>query len=59
MKCEPTTSNAGGIPEYINALEDAQHRAKRTGDNGEYNVTDTTLLLIASTAMLKTQQSRG
>lgn len=45
-----------GIPEYINALEDAQRRAKRAGDDGEYIVTDATLLLIASTAMLKTQQ---
>jgi hypothetical protein len=45
-----------GIPEYINALEDAQRRAKRAGDDGEYVVTDATLLLIASTAMLKTQQ---
>ena len=31
-----------GIPEYINALEDAQRRAKRAGDDGEYVVTDAT-----------------
>ena len=45
-----------GIPEYINALEDAQRRAKRAGVNDEYVITDATLLLIASTAMLRTQQ---
>ena len=40
-----------GIPEYINALEDAQRRAKCAGEDGEYAITDATLLLIASTAM--------
>ena len=45
-----------GIPEYINALEDAQRRAKQAGNDGEYVITNATILLIASTAMLKTQQ---
>ena len=45
-----------GIPEYINALDDAQRRAKRVGNDGEYVIIDATILLIASTAMLKTQQ---
>ena len=45
-----------GIPEYINALKDAQRRAKRAGEDDEYAITDSTLLLVASTAMLKTQQ---
>ena len=48
--------NHKGIPEYINSLEGVQRRAKRAGDSDEYAITDATLLLIASTAMLKTQQ---
>ena len=45
-----------GIPEYINALEDAQRRAKRAGGDREYVITNATLLLIASTVLLKIQQ---
>ena len=41
-----------GILEYINALEAAQKKSKRgTGNN---LITDETLLLIATNAMLKT-----
>ena len=45
-----------GILEYINALEDAQRRVKRAGNDREYFVNNATLSLIASTAMLKMQQ---
>ena len=45
-----------GIPEYINMLEDAQRQAGRTGRA----ISDDTLLLLASTAMLTSEQfSRG
>ena len=40
-----------GIPEYINMLEDAQNQAGRVGRM----ITDETLLLFASTAMLATK----
>ena len=41
-----------GIPEYINMLEDAQNKAGRVGRM----ITDKTLLLFASTAMLSTER---
>ena len=39
-----------GIPEYVNALKDAQKRCKRTGNS----IMEDTLLLIATNAMLST-----
>ena len=42
-----------GIPEYINILEDAQRQARRAGRT----ITDETLLLFASTAMLTRERS--
>ena len=41
-----------GIPEYINMLEDAQRQAGRAGRT----ITDDTLLLFASTAMLTSER---
>ena len=41
-----------GIPEYINMLEDAQRQAGRAGRK----ITDETLLLFASAAMLTSQR---
>lgn len=43
---------AEGVPEYINLLEDAQKRSKRAGNP----VTDATLVVIATNAMLTTEQ---
>ena len=40
------------IPEYINMLEDAQRQAGRAGQT----ITDETLLLFASTAMLTSER---
>ena len=42
----------GGIPEYVNALEDAQKRFKRAGNP----IMEDTLLLIATNAMLSTER---
>ena len=41
-----------GIPEYINMLKDAQRQAGRAGQT----ISDKTLLLFATTAMLTTEQ---
>ena len=41
-----------GIPEYINMLEDAQRKAGRAGRA----ISDDTLLLFASTAMLTSER---
>ena len=41
-----------GIPEYINILEDAKRQAGRAGRT----ITDETLLLFASTAMLTSER---
>ena len=41
-----------GIPTYINMLEDAQKQSNRAGNP----ITDPTLLLFASNAMLRTDQ---
>ena len=41
-----------GIPEYINMVKDAQKQAGRSGRT----ISDETLLLFASTAMLTTDQ---
>ena len=41
-----------GIPEYINMLEDAQRQAGRVG----HAISDNTLLLFASTAMLTSER---
>jgi hypothetical protein len=43
-----------GIPEYINALEDAQKRSKRAGADDAFS--DHNLIIIATSAMLSTQQ---
>ena len=42
------------IPEYINALEDAQKMAALSDESNE--IADGTLLLIASTSILKSQR---
>ena len=42
----------GGIPEYINMLEDAQRQAGRVG----CTITDDNLLILASTAMLTSER---
>ena len=42
-----------GILEYVNALEDAQKLSKRSGNP----ITENTLLLIATNAMLSTDSS--
>ena len=44
--------DAEGMPEYINALEDAQKQSRRAN----HSIADTTLLLIATNAMLATQR---
>ena len=41
-----------GIPEYINMIEDSQRQAGRVGQT----ITDETLLLLASTAMLTSER---
>ena len=41
-----------GIPEYINALEDAQKQSKRAGNP----ITVDTLLLVLSNAMLSSER---
>ena len=43
-----------GIPEYINALEDAQRRSRRAGDANAFS--NTYLVMVATSAMLSTQQ---
>lgn len=43
---------AEGIPEYINLLEDAQKKATRAGNP----ITDATVVIIATNAMLGTEQ---
>ena len=43
-----------GVPEYINALEDAQKMAELSDKSNE--IADGTLLLIASTSILKLQR---
>ena len=43
-----------GVPEYINALEDAQKKAALSYESNE--IADGTLLLIASTSILKLQR---
>ena len=43
-----------GVPEYINALEDAQKMAALLDESNE--IADSTLLLIASTSILKSQR---
>ena len=44
-----------GVPEYINALEDAQKMAALSDESNK--IADGTLLLIASTSILKPQRS--
>ena len=46
--------DAQGIPEYINALEDAQKRSARAGSKMAF--TDTDLMLVAMTALYSTEQ---
>ena len=41
-----------GIPKYINMLEDAQRQAGRVG----HTISDETLLLFASTAILNSER---
>ena len=41
-----------GIPEYVNALEDAQKRSKIAGDP----ITEDTLFLISTNIMLLTER---
>ena len=41
-----------GIPEYINMLEDAQRQAGRAGQT----ISDDTLLLFTSTAMITSEK---
>ena len=44
--------DAEGMPEYINTLEDAQKQSRRAN----HDITDATLLLMATNAMLATQR---
>ena len=44
--------DAKGMPEYINALEDAQKQSRRVN----HNITDATFLLMATNTMLATQR---
>ena len=44
--------NAKGMPEYINALEDAQKQSRRAN----HNITNATLFLMATNVMLATQR---
>ena len=44
--------DAEGMPEYINALEDAQKQSRRAHND----ITDATLLLMATNVMLATQR---
>ena len=44
--------DAEGMPEYINALEDAQKQSR----SANHNITYATLLLMATNAMLATQR---
>ena len=46
--------DAGGIPEYINALKDAQKRSARAGASHAF--TDHDLMLVAMTALYSTDQ---
>ena len=46
--------DAGGIPEYINALEDAQKRSAWAGTRHAF--TDHNLMLVAMTALYSTEQ---
>ena len=46
--------DAERIPEYINALEDAQKRSKRAGANDAFS--NNYLAIIATAAMLATHQ---
>ena len=46
--------DAGGIPEYINALEDAQKRLARAGSKMAFS--DHNLMLVAMTALYSTEQ---
>ena len=46
--------DAQGIPEYINALEDAQKRSARAGSKMAFS--DHDLMLVAMTALYGTDQ---
>ena len=46
--------DAGGIPEYINALEDTQKQAARAGTKMAFS--DHDLMLVAMTALYSTEQ---